>query len=80
MVVCTSSATGCSQGNLVQGDNPQDEAWDQPFTELTIDLEGGTVSMDQTQIPNRADSSTTWVSFTGTEASRTCESPPSSCN
>ena len=80
MVVCTSSETGCSQGNLVRGDNPQDDTWDQPFGELTIDLENGTVAMGRTQIPNRADSSTTWLSFSGTEASRTCEAAPANCD
>ncbi len=79
MVVCTSSATGCNQGNLVEGDNPQDDRWDQPFSTLTIDLDGGTVTMDRTQIPNRADSSTTWISFSGIETSRTCEAAPTGC-
>ncbi len=80
MVVCTSTSSGCSQGNLVQGENPQDESWDQPFGTLAVDLEAGTVTMDRTQIPNHADASTTWISFSGTESSRTCTPIPTDCN
>ena len=79
VVVCTSTTTGCSQGNLVQGENPQDDTWNQPFSDLTVDLENGMVTMGRTQIPNRADSSTTWISFSGTETGRACAPTPTDC-
>lgn len=81
MVLCTSSATGCSAGRLEQNENPQDATWHQPFTPLTLDLSAApsTVTMGRTQIPNDAPS-TTWIAFTGTETSRTCEPLPTDCD
>ena len=81
----------CSTAGLNSGTNNVNDQWDQPGStfELSADFKsvrglglglnnGNGNPTDKFESPERANART-WLNFTGTEASRSCEMKPSNC-
>lgn len=65
------SGGGCGLGNLVAGDNPQDETWEQRLEPLIFSDDMTSFSMPMMQLPNRTPSRT-YLSWGGTRTSISC--------